>query len=494
MKALPKLATGAGTSWVLLAVILLGGLAVRLYNISTPLADWHSWRQADTASVTREYLKHNHPWLLPHYHDLSNIASGLPNPEGWRLVEFPILSIFTAQLLRLQPQWDLVVTSRLVTVALSLASVALLYDIVRLTSGRRGLALAAAAVMAFLPYSIYYSRVILPEPAMVTMVLVSIWSMVRWLAVVQTRRPARWAWYLISITTLAVALLLKPTAAFFGTIYVALVWQRWGSQAWRQPLLWAYALAFAPLLWWRNWIEQYPAGIPAFEWLLNGNGIRLRPAWWRWLFGDRIGRLMLGFWGVVPALVGTMVKSKGSRGRAFDQLTLAWLAGNLLYLVVFATGNVQHDYYQIMLVPGLAVAVARGGDWLWHQAGSGLYRWLSYSLLAVTAGLGLFLGWFHVRGYYQINVPAIVFAGRRVNQLTPPDAKVIAPYGGDTAFLFQTDRTGWPVGGDINSKRAAGATHYVTTTLDDEARQLLESYRLVEQTDQYLILDLTESL
>jgi len=81
-----------------------------------------------------------------------------------------------------------------------------------------------------------------------------------------------------------------------------------------------------------------------------------------------------------------------------------------------------------------------------------------------------------------------------VNQLTPPDAKVIAPYGGDTAFLFQTDRTGWPVGGDINSKRAAGATHYVTTTLDDEARQLLESYRLVEQTDQYLILDLTESL
>ena len=33
---------------ILIAVIILTAL-VRLYRINTPLADWHSWRQADTA-------------------------------------------------------------------------------------------------------------------------------------------------------------------------------------------------------------------------------------------------------------------------------------------------------------------------------------------------------------------------------------------------------------------------------------------------------------
>jgi hypothetical protein len=41
------------------------------------------------------------------------------------------------------------------------------------------------------------------------------------------------------------------------------------------------------------------------------------------------------------------------------------------------------------------------------------------------------------------------------------DAKVIAPYMGDTAFLFQTNRTGWPIGFEIDKKIAEGAQYYV---------------------------------
>ena len=61
---------------VILAILLLG-LGVRLYNINTPLADWHSWRQADTASVAVEYIKNGIDLLHPKYLDLSNIPSGL---------------------------------------------------------------------------------------------------------------------------------------------------------------------------------------------------------------------------------------------------------------------------------------------------------------------------------------------------------------------------------------------------------------------------------
>src|SRR6185369_11114772 len=100
----------------LITLLILLGLFVRLYKISTPLADWHSWRQADTASVTREYVKHQYSFLEPHYQDLSDIPNGIENVAGYRMVELPILNFAVAKLLLWQPSWNLVVVSRLVSI------------------------------------------------------------------------------------------------------------------------------------------------------------------------------------------------------------------------------------------------------------------------------------------------------------------------------------------------------------------------------------------
>ena len=83
-------------------------------------------------------------------------------------------------------------------------------------------------------------------------------------------------------------------------------------------------------------------------------------------------------------------------------------------------------------------------------------------------------------------------AGQAVDKLTPADAKVIAPYQGDTAFLFQTNRTGWPIGGRIDDKIKMGATYYITTTDDDEAKQLEAKYTVVEKTSQYVLIRLSQ--
>ena len=49
---------------------------------------------------------------------------------------------------------------------------------------------------------------------------------------------------------------------------------------------------------------QYPEGIPANTWLLNGNGIRFRPAFFRWIFYERLTKLISGYFGMVFVLVG----------------------------------------------------------------------------------------------------------------------------------------------------------------------------------------------
>jgi hypothetical protein len=83
---------------ILLTFILLGGFLVRLYRFDNPIADWHSWRQADTSAVSRNFVEHGYDLLHPRFDDLSNIPSGKDNPQGYRFVEFPLYNVAQAGL------------------------------------------------------------------------------------------------------------------------------------------------------------------------------------------------------------------------------------------------------------------------------------------------------------------------------------------------------------------------------------------------------------
>lgn len=466
---------------VVLLVVLAFGL--RMYRIGNPIGDWHGFRQADTASVTREYVKNGVDLLRPRYHDLGNIQSGLENLEGYRMVEFPFINAGIALLLQAVPALPLVGTSRIVSVLFSLGALVSLYYLVRALSGR-AVAVLAALAFAVLPYSVYYARTVLPEPALLFFSLFSLLSFWYWLD------HRSWKWYLTSLTSLALALLLKPFAAILGGVFASLIWYHSGWKGFLRWQIYPFAiLSFLPFLWWRQWIEQFPSGIPAFKWLFNENMIRLRPAWFYWLFWRRLGLLITGGigLGLLAANLGRWSKDMIVYG--------SWWAGVLAYFIVIATGNVQHDYYQVITLPIVCISVARGSviifDWL--------RRFKLSSAIATVVISGLWLAmlaisWQQTKGYFNINHWEYVHAGRRADELLPPDAVVIAPAMGDTIFLFETNRTGWPIGYYIEQKREAGATHYVTTSFDDEANELLKQYTTIEKTPQHLILDLTKPL
>ena len=249
------------------------------------------------------------------------------------------------------------------------------------------------------------------------------------------------------------------------------------------PLL---LLTAIPLWFWRRWILQFPEGIPASDWLYNKDNIRFKGAFFHWLFDVRLGNLILGLGGLVPLTLGLVKKGA-------DQLVyLTWAASLLAYLVVFAGGNVQHDYYQVFFLPLICLAIGRGVAFLWQLVPHYLSRPIFFASTISLLAFSLFVSWYTIRGYYQVNNWAIVEAGKKVDQLTPPSARVIAPYNGDTAFLFATNRTGWPIGYYIDDKIKLGATIYAGVVYDDEARQLERGYTTLAKTDRYLILDLTD--
>ncbi|MFH1280289.1 MAG: dolichyl-phosphate-mannose--protein mannosyltransferase, partial [Candidatus Beckwithbacteria bacterium] len=46
-------------------LIFLITFVPRLYRLNNPVADWHSWRQADTAAVARNFVKSDFNLLFP---------------------------------------------------------------------------------------------------------------------------------------------------------------------------------------------------------------------------------------------------------------------------------------------------------------------------------------------------------------------------------------------------------------------------------------------
>jgi hypothetical protein len=108
----------------------------------------------------------------------------------------------------------------------------------------------------------------------------------------------------------AIALLIKPTAIFFLAPVVGLYFWKFLKKEITIKKLFGYlflvSCALLPLIMWRLWIAQFPEGIPASDWLFNGNGIRFKGSWWHWLFADRLGRLILGYWGLIPFGLGIL--------------------------------------------------------------------------------------------------------------------------------------------------------------------------------------------
>ncbi|MBU1129936.1 hypothetical protein KKE45_01290, partial [Patescibacteria group bacterium] len=162
---------------LLLISTLILGFVFRLYKINSPVADWHSHRQADTASVTKNLLNKTGTFFIPTYHDISNVQSNLDNPNGYRMVELPIYNLICAKFYQFLnpvfPQLTITTTSRLISIFFSTLTSHTLFLFVKKYSNQFWPAFLSLLVFLFLPFNIYYSRTILPEPTAIFFMLLS---------------------------------------------------------------------------------------------------------------------------------------------------------------------------------------------------------------------------------------------------------------------------------------------------------------------------------
>lgn len=464
---------------LLVALILAVFVAVRCYRLTTPLADWHSARQADTAAVARNFASTGINLLYPQSDSLWALSEHqLPNPHRYFMNEFPLYNAVVALIYRAFGVNH--VYAREVSIAVSTLGALYLYLLTRRLLGVP-LALLSLLYYALLPYNIYYNRVVMPDPTMASFSIISLYYALLYAANLRTRDG------LLLSLSFAVATLVKPYAVFMLIPILYWLLQSRGLSLLKRPSSYLLLLlGCAPLLAWRYFLTLHPEGSFASHWLLNGDHIRFTGAYFRWLIFDRLNRLIFATGGFVLFVAGLFAAHQKKNSSLF----FVWALAIALYMVVFAKGNVNHDYYQLPIVAPGVVLVMLGAKSLVGLARTRLAKYLNGALALSLLVLSLAFGWYEVRGYFNINNPAIVEAGARADALLPRDALVIAPYFGDPAFLYQTNRHGWPVGGNIEERIGEGASYYVTTSKDAEYHELLSRYQLVEQTDAYAIIHL----
>ncbi|MDO5561938.1 MAG: glycosyltransferase family 39 protein, partial [bacterium] len=391
-------------TWTLIfASIFLFALSfiLRLYKIDNPVADWHSWRQADTAAVSRNFIKNGFTPLFPRFDSLETLKDGgIENPERYFFAEFPIYNILTYPFYKNFGVNE--IYARLVNIFFSSLTAVALFLLCRLFTKDK-IAFTAGLFFAIIPYNIYYGRVIMPDPLHVFFIVTTFLSYVYYL-----KKSPQPIYLVLAGIAYAGALLTKPYALVLLLPLFALAWQKYRWQWWRQLSTWLpLIIALIPFALWRYHVAQYPEGSFGTAWLFNSTNIRFTGAFWRWLIAERLNRIILGIGGFVLVIIGLFF----NREKAKSSFFYWWLLAVWIFFIVIATGNVTHDYYQLPIVPSLCFFAATG-FWAIIDLGKNVFNKILYAGGALALVLMMLaFGWYEVRGFFNINNPAIVAAG-----------------------------------------------------------------------------------
>ena len=164
-RLLERLNTGLFTAQIL--VILFVAAVLRLNNITQPLTDVFSWRQTSTAMMADNYFRKDANIFFP------EVSWSGPGPS-YQGREFQTVSYLAALIYRVVGQQDWV--GRGIAVLFSLWGIFALYQLVRCVWDEPH-AVASALMLALLPGAIFIDRSFLPDPAMLSLVITSLWML-----------------------------------------------------------------------------------------------------------------------------------------------------------------------------------------------------------------------------------------------------------------------------------------------------------------------------
>jgi hypothetical protein len=436
-------------------------LSVRLYNINTPLIGVHSWRQSDTAAMSRNFEANGLNLFYPQID-----WGGLP---GYCETEFPIYSFIVALFYRVFGVHDFL--GRLFSVACFLVTIYFLYQLT-VKYFNSNAAFWACLVFSILPLNIYYSRTFQPESMLLMCSVIGVYYFNNWID------SEKYKDLILSALFVCLACLIKVLPVIYlGVPLFYLAWTKFGVKLFFKLDLWIYAIfVLASTFAWYNHAHNIfleygnTFGFSSDSTNRYDYSILLTLNFWTELIFRTFFRHFAIF--CFPLFIaGLLLPKKDAREYIFD----VWLVAIALTWILVPVTSVVHEYYQLPFMLPAVVLIGKACDRYFDLHKRAIVTCLSLAL--VTGSI------LYTTGYMSVEKAAesdLIKLADAIKSTTPNNALVISSTGGDPTLLYLSNRRGWLVERDVAEesilgKRKLGAEYLVGSF------NFIENYNMVDK-------------
>lgn len=404
--------------FTIVILIFLFIFVLRLPYINNSTAEiGEMWRQADTESIARNFIKYRFNIFFPQFN-----YDGAP--PVYVQLEFQITTFLIAILYKLFGYhiW----LARLVPIGFFMLSVYYLYLIARRFFSLPQ-SLTVITIYSILPLNIYFSRTIMPEAALLCFFNGAFYFFLKW------RDNQRFSTLLLAAVFTCLAISQKVPAVFMGLAMIAICYEKYGIKMLAKWQLWMFAaISLIPNIIYYLWLgtiaeQKFVNGIAAKHIIPKFLTAISSPAavkFYKIEFPSAFGTPIL-----LLALIGifTVFNKK-------ERPILYWAIAMLLEALLIVS-VIRFKYYLIMLTPIMALLTGKLLGLLWNKFLIGKALLLLFILVFTYNSYELAQKNFEVQGW-------LIEAAEILNNHTQPkDLIVISTF--HPVILSLSDRAGW---------------------------------------------------
>jgi len=466
----------------LLAAIIIGsGIAVRLYKIDSPLADHQNWRQCDTASMARNFYLNGTSILSPQI-DWGGDSSGLVESE------FPLFQYVVSLLYRLAGQYDIL--GRLFSVFLFSLSAVIFYLIVQILYGE-DCACASLFFFTFSPLSIYYSRTFMPEMLLIFFIVLSLYMLLLW-------KEGRKKYYFhLSALFFALALLVKLLVLYLIVVFALIIYRDSSNlKKFRENILLFSSIALLPPIFWYVYAYFIYQETGLTFGILSGGFLKFISGYdWRssLLYEKLIKRLfilMITPIGLITFCVGLLIEEKDSK----RNWIYIWLTILPAVAILVAKGFYSHDYYLLPFLLPFSIIAGKGMMPVLQSSGTSVIA--KAVVVLIFASAILFSGYYTLEGkmymengFYNVDKRLLKTSEQIAGATSQNDLIIVAGSEAVTpvpSLFYLSGRRGWYVDIEDVTSESIGVLQkkgaVLVASIEAEKIRRDEDYKEIEVT------------
>lgn len=494
------------TRWLYLFVLiglLVLGLGLRLADLDDPPLDYHPTRQLRSAIIARSIY-----YQIDPSRDPVSVEAARKATAPLETLEPPIFESIVAGTYLLLDS-EMLWIPRLYAILFWMIGGVALFDLARRMAGVDG-ALVALAYYLVLPFAVVTSRAFQPDAAMVMFIVLSAWAFYYWSETLQ------WHWAVGAGILSGLGVLIKAPAIFplmLIAVMVAISTLDLKSFLRSRQVWIIFVLMITPsLLYYLVTARSSSTGYFQF-WNMSFSHLLLQPRFYvLWLkFLDNLMNLVV----IIAGAVGIIFFTKTSH----RFLVISWWGGYILYGLFFPFQINTHEYYSLMFVPAVALALAPLTNQTLTKAALLPRNWKVYLLIPLLLALA-YPSWIVYSGMIGEDNRPDAIAWQGIGEALPQDGDIVAltnDYGTRVLYYGMRLVEVWPLSLDIAmqeqrdinyqedfaalfEQKTSGKDYFLITAFHDLENQpqlknrLYENYPVYSEGDGYILFDLRTPL